>query len=128
MGMTEFSVSLANRPGQLAALVRLFADAQIGIEAFAAVADNGESHIRMVVEQAAKSRRLLKNAGIVFEERPVLDTFIHRGDGGLAVISESLAHAGVNIESMYLLHTNAEGFHVALTVSDTDMAAQALAG
>jgi hypothetical protein len=125
--MTEFSVSLTNRPGQLAALTRLFADAGIEIEALAAVADRGLSHVRIVVEQAPKARRLLMNADIIFDENLVLDTFIPRGDGGLAAISESLAHAGVNVESMYLLHTNAEGFHVAMTVSDPDMAHQALA-
>lgn len=125
--MTEFSVRLANRPGQLAALARLFAGAGVEIEALAAVADNGQSHVRIVVEQAATARRLLMNADIIFDERDVLDTFIPRGDGGLAAISESLAHAGVNVESMYLLHTNAEGFHVAMTVSDTDLASQALA-
>jgi hypothetical protein len=125
--MTEFSVSLTNMPGQLATLTRLFADAGIEIEALAAVADNGRSHIRIVVEEAPKARRLLMNADIVFEERSVLDTFIPRGDGGLADISESLAHAGVNVESMYLLHTNSEGMHVAMTVSDTDIAYRALA-
>ena len=126
--MTEFSVNLANRPGQLAALTRLFANAGIEIEAFATVADNGQSHVRIVVEQAPKTRRLLMNADIVFEEHSVLDTFIPRGDGGLAAIAESLAHAGVNVESMYLLHTNAEGMHIAMTVSDTDLAHEALAG
>lgn len=125
--MTEFSVSLANRPGQLAALTRLFANAGIEIEAFATVADNGQSHVRIVVEQAPKARRLLMNADIVFDERSVLDTFIPRGNSGLAAIAESLAHAGVNVESMYLLHTNAEGMHIAMTVSDTDRAHEALA-
>ena len=126
--MTEFSVRLANRPGQLAALARLFADAEVGIEALAAVADNGQFHIRIVVEQAARIRRLLMNADIDFDERAVLDTFVARGSGGLATIAENLARAGVNIDSMYLLHTNAEGFHFAVTVSDTDLASEALAG
>jgi hypothetical protein len=126
--MTEFSVRLANRPGQLAVLARLFTDAGIDIEALAAISDSGEFHIRIVVENTARARRLLMNADIAFEERDVLDTFIPRGEGGLAAISESLAHAGVNVESMYLLHTNGEGFHVAMTVSDTDLATHALAG
>jgi hypothetical protein len=124
--MTEFSVSLANRPGQLATLARLFADAGVEIEALAAVADNDQFHIRIVVDNAPRARRLLMNADIVFDERAVLDTFVPRGDGGLAAISESLAHAGVNVESMYLLHTNAEGFHVAVTVSDEGLASEAL--
>ena len=126
--MTEFSLRLANRPGQLATLARMFADAAIDIEALAAIGDNGESHIRIVVEQAAKARRLLMNADIGFDERDVLDTFVPRGGNGLAAIAESLANAGVNVDSMYLLHTNAEGFHLAVTVSDSDLAHRALAG
>lgn len=126
--MTEFSVRLANRPGQLAALTQLFADAGVGIEAFAAVADDGESHVRFIVDQTARARRLLMDAAIDFDECDILDTFVPRGSGGLAAIASSLAQAGVNIDSMYLLHTNAEGFHLALTVSDPDRASQALAG
>lgn len=125
--MIEFSVRLANRPGQLAALARLFADASIDIEAFAAVADNGKSHVRIVVERAVPARRLLTAAGVEFEEHDILDTFVPRGSGALAEITESLAHAGVNIDSLYLLHTNAEGFHFAITVSETDTALRVLA-
>ncbi len=125
--MTEFSVRLANRPGQLARLAKLFADAGVSIEAFVAVADNGQSHIRIVVGQAARARRLLMNADIHFDERDVLDTFVPRGEGGLAAISESLAHAGVNVDSLYMLHTNGEGYHLAITVSDLDLAHEVLA-
>ena len=126
--MIEFSVTLANRPGQLAALTRLFADAGVDIEALAAVAVNGQSQIRIVVAQAARTRRLLMNADITFEETDILDTFVPRGTGGLAAITESLAKADVNVDSMYLLHTNAEGFHLAVTVSDTEVATRLLAG
>jgi len=126
--MIEFSVTLANRPGQLAALTRLFADAGVDIEALAAVAVNGQSQIRIVVAQAARTRRLLMNADITFEETDILDTFVPRGTGGLAAIAESLAEADINVDSMYLLHTNAEGFHLAVTVSDTEMATRMLAG
>ncbi|MEN8040862.1 MAG: hypothetical protein ABFR95_05105 [Actinomycetota bacterium] len=125
--MTEFSVRLANRPGQLATLTRLLAVAAITVEAFAAVSANGEAHVRIVVEDARKTRRVLSDAAIDFTERDVLDTFVHRGSPGLAEMAETLARADVNIDSMYLLHTNAEGFHLALTVSDSDRAHEALA-
>lgn len=125
--MTEFSVRLANRPGQLATLTRLLAVAAITVEAFAAVSANGEAHVRIVVEDARTTRRVLSDAAIDFTERDVLDTFVHRGSPGLAEMAETLARADVNIDSMYLLHTNAEGFHLALTVSDSDRAHEALA-
>jgi hypothetical protein len=126
--MTEFSVRLTNRPGQLAMLARMLADASIAIEAFAAVADNGHSHVRFVVESPAKARRTLMNADLAFDERDILDTFLPRGTGSLAHMAESLASAGVNIDSLYLLHTNSEGYHLAVTVDDGDEASEALAG
>jgi hypothetical protein len=124
--MTEFSLILANRPGQLAKLARVLADANVEIEAFAAVADNGESHVRFVVASAPVARRALSTAGFEFLERDVLDTFLPRGSSSLAHTAEGLARAGVNIDSMYLLHTNSEGFHFAVTVDDPDAASGAL--
>ncbi|MGI9665586.1 MAG: hypothetical protein ACR2N2_00595 [Acidimicrobiia bacterium] len=126
--MTEFSVRLANRPGQLAKLARMLADASVSIEAFAAVADNGHSHVRIVVDSAPRTRRVLMAADLEFDEREVLDTFLQRGAGSLAHMAEHLANAGVNIDSMYLLHSSAEGFHLAVTVDDDDGAYEALAG
>lgn len=126
--MTEFSIRLKNRPGQLAALARMLSDAGVAVEAFAAVADDGESHVRVVVEAPAIARRALMAADLEFDERGVLDTFLPRGTGALAHMAEGLARAGVNIDSMYLLHSNAEGFHFAVTVDDAEGASQALAG
>lgn len=126
--MTEFTVRLANRPGQLAKLARLLADAGVSIEALAAVAENEHSQVRLVVESAPLARRALMNAALEFEERAVLDTFLPRGEATLAYIAEELGHAGVNIESMYLLHSSAEGLHFALTVDDDEIASRTLAG
>jgi len=126
--MTEFSVRLANRPGQLASLTRLMADAGVEIEALATVADNGHSHVRLVVQNAARVRRLFMNADLMFDEREILDMFLPRGAGSLAHMVEGLARSGVNIDSMYLLHTSAEGYHLAVTVDDADTALRAIAG
>lgn len=124
--MTEFTVRLMNRPGQLARLARLLDEAGIEVEAFAAVSEDGQSQVRFVVGSPNVSRRVLMAAALEFEEHPVLDTFLPRGAGALTHMAEELGHAGVNIESMYLLHSSAEGFHVAVTVDDTDRAHKAL--
>ena len=126
--MTEFSIRLANRPGQLAALAVLLADAGVEIEAFAAVGDDGESHVRIIVAAPAVLRRTLMNADLEFEEREVLDTFLPRGTRTLAHMAKELARASVNIDSLYLLHSDAEGFHFAMTVDDPDLASGVLSG
>ncbi len=125
--MTEFSVTLANRPGQLATLARRLADAGINIETLAAMAIDGESLLRFMVDDAAAARRVLGEAGVRFEERAVLDTFLPNQPGSLASVAEDLAVAGVNIDTIYLLHSSAEGLHFALTVDDTETARTKLA-
>ncbi len=125
--MKEFSVRLRNRPGQLAALTRLLADADIEIDALATVTDDGHSHVRFVVENPARTRRLLMDADLIFDESEILDMFLPRGTGSLAHMVDRLARSGVNIDSLYLLHSNAQGFHVAVTVDDTEAAIRATA-
>ncbi len=117
---------LANRPGQLAALTRLLADAGVEIEALATVADGDHSYVHIVVGNPARTRRTLMNADLEFHERDVLDIFLPRGTTSLSHMAEGLARSNVNIESMYLLHSNAEGFHLAVTVNDEDAAVQVL--
>jgi len=83
---------------------------------------DGESLVRLMVEDAAEARRVLEESGISFEERAVLDTFLPNRPGALAEVTEDLANAGVNIDSIYLLHSNAEGLHFAVTVDDPEAA------
>lgn len=125
--MTEFTVRLVNRPGQLARLARLLDEAGVEIEAFAAVGEDGHSQVRFIVESPFLTRRVLSGASLEYDEQPVLDTFLPRGAGALTHIAEELGHAGVNIDSMYLLHSSAEGFHFAMTVDDEDAAHETLA-
>ncbi len=120
--MKEFSVTLTNKPGQLAILAGRLADAGIHIESLAAIGRDGESLVRFMPDDAVATRRVLDSAGVHFEERPILDTFLPNEPGALAAVTQRLADAGVNIDSIYLLHSNAEGLHFAVTVDDPDLA------
>ena len=120
--MKEFSVTLANKPGQLATLAGQLADAGVHIESLAAIGANGETLVRFMPDDADAARRVLTGAGVVFEERPILDTFLPDEPGALAAVAKRLADAGVNIDSIYLLHSNAEGLHFAVTVDDPELA------
>ena len=120
--MKEFSVTLANKPGQLATLAGHLADAGIHIESLAAIGSDGESLVRFMPDDADATRRVLTGAGVHFEERPIIDTFLRDEPGALAEMAKRLADAGVNIDSIYLLHSNAEGLHFAVTVDDPELA------
>lgn len=120
--MKEFSVTLANQPGQLATLARRLSDAGVHIQSLAAIGTDNESLIRLMPDDADATRRVLQDAGLHFEERLVLDTFLPDEPGALAEVAQRLADAGVNIDSMYLLHSNADGLHFAVTVDDPQAA------
>jgi hypothetical protein len=126
--MLEFSVSMANRPGQLATLARELATAGVNIEALAAMTDGPDGYIKLVVDDETSARDVLQNAGVHYEERRVINAILHDSPGALADMAEALAKTGVNIEAMYLLHSNAEGLHFAVAVDDPESAKHRLAG
>ena len=120
--MIEFSVNMANRPGQLATLARELGAAGVNIETLAAVSSGPESSVKLVVNNDDAARRVLTDAGVHFEERRIVSAVLHDQPGALAQMTEALAATGVNIEAMYLLHASAEGLHFAVAVDDPDKA------
>jgi len=120
--MIEFSVKLTNRPGQLATLSRELATAGVNIEALAAITTEHDGLVKLVVDEDYAARRVLNDAGMNFEERRVITAVLHDKPGALADMAEALANTGVNIEAMYLLHSNAEGLHFAVAVDDHETA------
>lgn len=125
--MTEFTVHLANQPGQLATLARRLSDAGVNIDAFAAFAGGEMGVVRFVADHADTARRVLNEADLVYDEHRVITTVISSQAGALARMTESLADTGVNIDAMYLLHTDGEHMQYALAVNDPDTAVEHLA-
>lgn len=125
--MTEFTVHLANRPGQLATLTRRLSDAGVHIEALAAFSEGEIGIVKLMADDDEIARRVLSQAGLRFEEHRVVSTIVPNRPGALAGMTEALAESGVNIDAMYLLHTNGESMQFAIAVNDIDTAHQNLA-
>ena len=122
--MTEFTVHMVNRPGQLAALADRLSEAGIHIEALAAFSLGDESMVRLMANDVDTTRRVLTEAGVRFDEQPVVETVIKDTPDALASMTRRLADSGVNIEAMYLLHANGDSLHFALAVDDHESAVQ----
>ena len=58
--MTEFIVHVENRPGRLATITELLSDAGVNIEALAAYGYDGEGVLRLIVDDAATTRRVCR--------------------------------------------------------------------
>ena len=122
--MIEFSVKLSNRPGQLATLSRELAAAGVNIEALAAFTSGPEGYVKIVVDHEEAARRVLREAGVGYEERRIITAVLHDKPGALADMAEALATIGVNSEAMYLLRSNDDGLSFAVAVDDPESAVE----
>jgi len=120
MQVTEFTIYLANRPGQLAEFAQLLADGSVNVEALTAYTMEDQGVVRVVVDDPAVARRLLAEAGMAVEEREVLTTVLANRPGTLAEMTRGLAQAGVNIDALYVLRSSPAGLELALAVNDLD--------
>lgn len=97
----QLSIALENQPGRLALVSRLLADHGINIEAISVIDNVEQGMVRMLTSDAVAARRLVEAGGFPVVEAEVLAIFTTDRLGRLAVISEALAGAGINIEYAY---------------------------
>jgi hypothetical protein len=94
----------------------------VNIEALAAYGHDGEGTVRLIVDDAATTRRVLEEAALHNEERTVLTALLPHRPGELARLTRLVADAGVNIEAIYVLRSNAEGIEFAISIDQDNEA------
>ena len=101
MRIRQISIFLENRPGQLSAICRALADAEINI-ATLSLADTADFGIvRMIVDDHEKAKDVLAEKGHVVNVREVIAVCVPDRPGGMAEVMQVLDKAGVNIEYSY---------------------------
>lgn len=123
----ELTVSMPNKPGQLATLADTLGKAGVNIQSIAATTAGGKGVIRFVPSDPAKARRALKAAKIrISGEREVLEVRLAHKPGTLARVAKRLAKRKVNIDSFYLLAATKKSATAAVGVKDLRAAKKAL--
>ncbi len=87
--MTEFTIQLSNRPGQLAGVAKMLADAGVNIEALAAFGVEDLGVVRVLVDDPPAAREVIREGGLVAEEREVITTIISHEPGTRTTVSWS---------------------------------------
>jgi len=119
---TQLTLTLESKPGVLARISRILADAGVNITALCAAETSGRGKIRMVVTNPARAKAALKAAKLRYgEERAVALTLRNR-PGALARVTEKLARGKVNIKCAYATTTGAGSATLILSVSNLDRA------
>jgi len=98
---TEFNIRLTDRPGTLGKLCRALADRNVNILAFQSIPLQGESLVRLVVNDPAASKQVLDSERLKYTETDVVQIRLGNRPGTLASAAAKLGEANININYAY---------------------------
>lgn len=104
----QFSIFLVNKPGVLPQVFRELAKSKINVLSIAMMDSMEHGVLRMIVEDPAATRLILKNLNIPVTETDVLAVTLANRPGAAADLCERLTAAHINIGYMYCT-TGAKG-------------------
>ena len=117
---TDLSVILDDSPGELARIGEATGQHGIDVQGMAAFTGDGRGVIHLLVDDAARARIALEEAGIeIADEREALVVDVDNQPGSLGELARRLAEASVNIE---LAYTTFGGVRIVIVTDDLDAA------
>ncbi|HHT06491.1 MAG TPA: ACT domain-containing protein [Hydrogenispora sp.] len=127
MKVKQISVFLENKSGRLAQVTKILGANRINIRALA-IADTADYGIlRLIVNDPAKARAVLRAEGLTVRETEVIAVEVPDQPGGLGRVLQELDDKGINIEYMYaFVGKTAENAIVIFRVEETDRAVELL--
>jgi hypothetical protein len=119
---TQLVLNLESKPGVLAKLARVLADAGVNISALCAGETAGRGKVRLLVSDTVRAVDALKAAKIRVGQETALTLTLDNRPGALAGVAEKLASGKINVKCAYATTVGAGGATVVLTVSNPDKA------
>lgn len=118
----QFSVTLEDKPGELAKLTGALADKRINLRTAAAATWGGKGVVNLITSDDAKTREALNAQKYSFTEDEALIAKLEDQPGAFAQLAKNLAAAKVNIKSIALLSNAGSKVEVAVTVDNVQKA------
>jgi hypothetical protein len=97
----ELTIRMEDKPGTLGKCCRLLADLDVNILAFQAFEREGQSLIRMVVNDVASAKKLLDADRIYYTEADVAQVTLPHRPGELSRAASRLGEVHININYAY---------------------------
>lgn len=127
--LTALHIELANRPGELAKVLRPIAQANVNVHALAGVASAQPSVIAVLPSNLIAAASALQQAGFQAQEVEVVVTWLPNRPGTLLKACDALAAAGINIDGVFVVSTDsAQGVQITFECREARRADQVLAG
>ena len=114
----QLTVSLENRPGTLALMAKVLADAKVNIVALLNSTAGAQGSAQVVVDNVNKAKKALGGAGLAYTEGTLEQFEMANKPGALAELAGKLAKNGVNIDCAYAtVHKSTKKAVVVLALS-----------
>jgi hypothetical protein len=118
----QFSITVQNQPGALAAVARPLANAKVNIIGVLAASQGTSATVQVVTEDTKRAKKALAEARIAYQETAAEEQELPNKPGALAQTLEKLAAKGINLNSLYA--TAAKGGKKAVVVYTVEAAAK----
>jgi hypothetical protein len=97
----QLTVPLQNRPGALAEVARVLADAKVNVLAVLGSTAGAQGSAQVVVDNINKAKKVLGGAGLSYTEGTLEQFELNNKPGALAQLAGKLAKKGINIDCAY---------------------------
>jgi hypothetical protein len=125
LSVNAFIVEVRNRPGELARVAETLA--AVGVNLLLSALGSGDRGlIGFIASDEETTRTSLKDAGIAYEETPLIHVRAEDRPGETAAVSRKLTEGGVNIELLVPVDTTKGNFICAIGVDNVEAAKKAL--
>ena len=121
MSITQISIFLENRAGQLSEITKIISENKIDLKALniAATADYGI--LRFISDDSDKAAKLLRDNGLIVTETPVAAAAVPNKAGGLNELLNIISKEEIDIEYMYSVFGQKDGLaYMIFKVKDVD--------
>lgn len=97
----QLSIAIENQPGRLAAISRALAAQSINIRDLSVVDNVEQGMIRLITSDPVRCKAVLTGLGLYVVEADVVEMILTDTPGKLALVSQALADAQINIDYAY---------------------------
>ena len=109
MNVTQISVFLENRAGQLSKITKLLSENDIDLRAINIAETQDYGVLRIIPADAQKASAVLLQNGFIMAMTPVIAVAVSDKPGGLNSLLEALAAEEIGIEYMYSVFSSNSG-------------------
>lgn len=124
--MTDFSIRLTHRPGELARVAMALARYGVNVKSLAALAVDGGALVHILPDEPDAARAALSASDIAFEEAAVVTVLLENRAGEVARVAARLGAAKVNLRAIYVTGGVDNLVELAIVADDVEKARDAI--